>query len=116
MGGLLYCFNESRTKEDACPDAGPFNVIQLPHFIRWRTDRAYKNTVSTRNLKEYYEIVNEARSLSGFLYQDFSNHETKQASKFHSSVIQALIASQSTFDFFWIFFLDFLKSHFTQVL
>ena len=44
------------------------------------------------NLKEYYEIVDEARPLSGFFptHADFitemhiSNHETKQASKFQS--------------------------------
>ena len=42
-------------------------------------------------LKEYYEIVNEARILSGFspqmlicLQKCISNHETKQSSKFQS--------------------------------
>ena len=42
-------------------------------------------------LKEYYEIVDEARPVSGFFptHADFlrkciSNHETKQASKFQS--------------------------------
>ena len=42
-------------------------------------------------LKEYYEIVDEARPLSGFsprmlicLQKCISNHKTKQASKFQS--------------------------------
>ena len=56
-------------------------------------------------LKECYEIINEARSLLGFLSHRCSgfftemhfNHETKQSSKFQSN--PSLIASsQSTFD------------------
>ena len=47
---------------------------------------------SRSNLKEYYEVVDEARPLSGifpthadfFLRKCISNHETKQASKFQS--------------------------------
>ena len=49
-------------------------------------------TFTVLYLKEYYEIVDEARPLSGFFptHADFflrkciSNHETKQASKFQS--------------------------------
>ena len=44
-------------------------------------------------LKEYYEIVDEARPLSGFcphmlifLRKCISNHETNQASKFQSDL------------------------------
>ena len=47
--------------------------------------------IHVTKLKEYYEIVDEARPLSGFFptHADFvtvciSNHETKQASKFQS--------------------------------
>ena len=56
-------------------------------------------------LKEYYEIVDEARPLSGFFsptHADFllqkciSSHETKHIASFQ--VIRALIASQSTFE------------------
>ena len=50
------------------------------------------NNMLLVSLKEYYEIVDEARPLSGFFPQTYwfflqkciSNHETKQASKFQS--------------------------------
>ena len=51
------------------------------------------NSISERqSLKEYYEIVDEARPLSGlfpthmliFIQECIYNHETKQASKFQS--------------------------------
>ena len=50
------------------------------------------------HLKEYYEIVDEARPLSGFFptHADFlrkciSNHETKQASEFQSDPSPTLL-------------------------
>ena len=63
-----------------------------PDLFNWggvRVNFADNLSEYANKLKEYYEIVDEARPLSGFFptHANFfteciSNHETKQASKF----------------------------------
>ena len=78
-------------------------------------------------LKEYYEIVNKARPLSGFVSADadlfcISNHETKQSSKFQSDPSSKLLhnrRSKNKLLHATVYFLTSLLlfvSHFTQVL
>ena len=87
-------------------------------IIPWYTISYYRFVSST--LKEYYEFVNEARPLPGFVFPQMLiflrkcifNHETKQSSKFQSDPRSNCFAV--TIDV-WTFLLLFL-SHFTQVL
>ena len=78
-------------------------------LIYWqRMSRSCSYRIQTENsgwlgLKEYYEIVDEARPLSGFVPTDadlfrkcISNHETKQSSKFQSD--PSSNTSQSMFE------------------
>ena len=77
-------------------------------------------------LKEYYEIVGESRPLSAFFPKHadfFSNHETKQSSKFQSDPSTNCFTINDVWNInCWLSTVHFLLSyfifvsHFTQVL
>ena len=77
--------------------------VVIEDFEFWYDIDEIETYHNTYSLKEYYEIVNEARSLSGFFPHKLSFYGNAflimKLSKFQSSkAIRALIASQSTFE------------------
>ena len=87
VGSVLHIIRPSLADLDglmrgqrSCRLIGPLKSVA---FLREWAQQWYQQSPAkeVHKLKEYYEIVDEAHPLSGFVP---THHETKQASKFHS--------------------------------